>query len=469
MKKRPSSFFTIARFIVDFFFVMAALWLTQHTSLTSIFGSFEETIKQSRGNLFIYILFGIIWIAVLGRLGAYDSEKNLRVVDEINNLILSALIANFVIAGLIYLANIPISRRVFLSFALITFFLLFLQRMTFRLLFKTKIRKSGYQRRILIAGAGEVGRRFERDIDDFSEVGYTLVGFVDDDPTQVENYVDVLGTIDQVPELIAAHQIDNLIIALPHGAYQRINTLMQTVHNLPVRVWVIPDIFALMMSKSSVWNFVGIPMITLNSPTLNKGQRVIKRSFDLAITIPLILSTLPISALIAIWIKLDSTGPVLYRAVRVKENRETFTMFKFRTMIENADKEFSSVLKEDKKGRLRHKWPDDPRVTPCGKFLRKTSLDELPQLINVLKGDMSLVGPRPELPELVAHYQPWQHMRFAVPQGLTGWWQVNGRSDKPMHLHTDEDLYYIQHYSLWLDIQILIKTLLVVLRGKGAY
>ena len=116
-----------------------------------------------------------------------------------------------------------------------------------------------------------------------------------------------------------------------------------------------------------------------------------------------------------------------------------------------------------------YKRPDDPRVTRVGRVLRRTSLDELPQLFNVLLGEMSLVGPRPELPNLVEKYELWQRKRFAVPQGMTGWWQVNGRSDKPMHLHTEEDLYYVQNYSIWLDLQILVKTVWVVLRRKGAY
>jgi lipopolysaccharide/colanic/teichoic acid biosynthesis glycosyltransferase len=144
-------------------------------------------------------------------------------------------------------------------------------------------------------------------------------------------------------------------------------------------------------------------------------------------------------------------------------------MFKFRTMVADAENLRHTVETTDSEGQLIHKSDRDPRVTRVGRILRKTSMDELPQLLNILRGEMSLVGPRPELPYLVERYEPWQRKRFAVPQGITGWWQVNGRSDKPMHLNTEDDLYYVQNYSLLLDIQILFKTILVVLRGKGAF
>jgi lipopolysaccharide/colanic/teichoic acid biosynthesis glycosyltransferase len=155
--------------------------------------------------------------------------------------------------------------------------------------------------------------------------------------------------------------------------------------------------------------------------------------------------------------------------MRVGENGRLFAMYKFRSMVDGAERMQETVNEENGNGDLIHKKPDDPRVTRVGRFLRRTSLDELPQLFNVLKGEMSLVGPRPELPWLLEQYEPWQHKRFAVPQGMTGWWQVNGRSDKPMHLHTDDDIYYVQNYSLWIDIYILLKTPWVVIRGKGAY
>jgi lipopolysaccharide/colanic/teichoic acid biosynthesis glycosyltransferase len=154
---------------------------------------------------------------------------------------------------------------------------------------------------------------------------------------------------------------------------------------------------------------------------------------------------------------------------RVGENGRIFKMHKFRTMVENAEELRHMVERTDENGHLVHKVANDPRATRLGAFLRRNSLDEFPQFFNILKGEMSLVGPRPEMPFLVAKYEPWQRKRFAVPPGLTGWWQIHGRSDKPMHLHTEEDLYYIQNYSPWLDVAIMLKTVGAVLSRRGAY
>ena len=173
--------------------------------------------------------------------------------------------------------------------------------------------------------------------------------------------------------------------------------------------------------------------------------------------------------IVALAIKVDSKGPVFYRQPRIGEGGKTFDMIKFRSMVVGADEHADEVTRELDDGTIIHKSPDDPRVTRMGHFIRRTSIDELPQLFNVFKGEMSLVGPRPEMPWLVERYEPWQRKRFEVPQGMTGWWQVNGRSDRPMHLHTDEDLFYIRNYSLGLDLVILWRTISVVLTGKGAY
>jgi lipopolysaccharide/colanic/teichoic acid biosynthesis glycosyltransferase len=169
-------------------------------------------------------------------------------------------------------------------------------------------------------------------------------------------------------------------------------------------------------------------------------------------------------------IRLDSRGAAIFTQERVGENGRIFKMYKFRTMFDGAEKDRHYVEKLDHNGMiLQDKTQPDPRVTRAGRILSKTSLDELPQLFNVLRGEMSLVGPRPEMPYLVEQYQPWQRRRFAVPQGMTGWWQINGRSDKPMHQNTQDDLYYVQNYSIWLDLLIIAKTIWVVLRRKGAY
>jgi lipopolysaccharide/colanic/teichoic acid biosynthesis glycosyltransferase len=186
-----------------------------------------------------------------------------------------------------------------------------------------------------------------------------------------------------------------------------------------------------------------------------------KRLLDVVVALAGLVACAPLFLILALLIKLDSPGPVFFLQERVGYRGRIFRMVKFRTMVPNSACPPADGV---------HKRPGDPRVTRIGRFLRRTSLDELPQLINVLRGEMSLVGPRPEMVEIVlSRYQPWQYRRFLVPQGLTGWWQVTGRSTKVMHEHTEDDLYYIANASFWFDLKILLRTIPAVLRGHGAF
>lgn len=194
-----------------------------------------------------------------------------------------------------------------------------------------------------------------------------------------------------------------------------------------------------------------------------------KRVFDLFFSLVALILALPLMGLSVLMVYLEDGPPVIFRQLRVGKDGNLFVMFKIRTMVKNAEQLQSQVEKRDAEGNLVHKTKDDPRVTRVGRVLRRFSLDELPQLFNVLSGTMSLVGPRPEIPALVARYEPWQRRRLEVLPGITGWWQVNGRSDKPLHLYTEDDLYYIQNHSMWLDLKIIVRTIWIVLSGKGAY
>ena len=194
-----------------------------------------------------------------------------------------------------------------------------------------------------------------------------------------------------------------------------------------------------------------------------------KRAFDLVFGFCALILSTPFLMLSAILVYLEDGAPVIFRQTRVGRNGRLFEIYKIRTMTKRAEQLPEQVKMRDAVGTLIHKSRDDPRVTRAGRILRRFSLDELPQLFNVLNGTMSLVGPRPELPDLVEQYESWQYQRFNVLPGMTGWWQINGRSDRPMHLHTEDDLYYIQNRSIWLDLQIIFRTLWVVITGKGAY
>ncbi len=416
----------------------------------------------------LYAVFSIVWVLILTFFNIYDGERHLRVVDEFTVLTMGSSVAGISLAGLLYLSYRDTSRLLFIFSILLGYLFLLLWRVPARILYTRRQIKRGRVPRVLILGAGPVGREMQEQLQ-YAAFPVKLVGFLDDDPQKRLQYQDVLGTLDDVRKIVQEQAVDHVILALPFRAYQRIEQVVRALMDLPVQIWLIPDYFRLALYHAEIKEIADIPMLNLRASALRWHQRLLKRAFDLVLTTLFLIPALPLMGIIALAIWLDDGSPVLFRQQRVGENGRLFTMYKFRTMVKNAEALRHLVERRDANGNLIHKRPDDPRVTRIGYFLRRSSLDELPQLFNVLRGEMSLVGPRPELPYLVEKYQPWQRKRLSVPPGVTGWWQIHGRSDKPMHLHTMEDLYYIANYSIWLDIFILIKTFWVILRGKGAY
>jgi len=416
----------------------------------------------------LYALFPLIWILIYSALSIYDGRKFLRAMDEFSMLSLAMLIASISAAGILYLSYRDVSRALFIVFILLTYLTCLVWRILARIYFRAQRTAPGRARRVLVVGAGALGQKVKSQLLASQPPNLSFIGYVDDD-FQVEDSEPLLGKAGEIRDVLKRHEITDVIIALPHSAYHRMGDIVQRMEDLPVQVWVALGFFDLALYNTTIEDFEGIPMLDLRASAIDDYQRMMKRAFDVFFgTIALILA-LPLMAVSALMVFLEDGFPILYRPKRVGENGRLFEMLKFRTMVKNAEQIQSQVEKKDADGNLIHKSKDDPRVTKIGKFLRRFSLDELPQFINIVRGDMSLVGPRPEMPYLVEKYQPWQRKRFAVPPGLTGWWQVSGRSDKPMHLHTEDDLYYIQNYSIWLDIQILMRTVWVVLVGKGSY
>ena len=467
MLKRFSLNYVLFSIVMDVLAVGAALFVASNVRLSVDLGA---GLLDLQIPFAVYPMFAFLWLMVAFVASLYDPQRVYKAVDEFQTLTLAVGFYALGAAGLLFFTYRHISRLFVLYALAITWLLLILWRALIRV--GRKVWKNGgaeIVNRVLIVGAGDVGLRVASMIRKHHWAGLQLVGYLDDDVRKHDNGLPVFGTLDAIRSVVRELEIDDVILALPPRAHERVNWVVSQLHILPVRVRVVPDYFSLALYRATVEDFGGIPMIDLRDPALSPYQRMVKRALDLVVGGFLTLFFLPLMGVIAVAIKLDSPGPVLFKQLRVGENGRLFRMYKFRSMVENAEDLQDVVNRQDEDGNVIHKREDDPRVTRVGRFIRKWSLDELPQFFNVLKGELSLVGPRPELPWLVDAYEVWQRKRFAVPQGITGWWQVNGRSDNMMHLHTDEDLYYIQNYSLWLDLYILLKTPWVVLRGEGAY
>jgi exopolysaccharide biosynthesis polyprenyl glycosylphosphotransferase len=470
MLRRFSIDFTLFSIGLDAFFTLFNIFIAilLRPSLNPIPFIKEMPILQEFPT-FLFVIFPATWIFCFFLCSVYNPNRNAQMEEGIGSVIMGCILASITLAGILFLTFRDCSRILFVTFVIMNVFATLVWRLITQGVLRYRYSRATTPHRILIVGAGVVGKRLREKLAKATGTRTTLIGFLDDDPEKQKTDPLILASLDKVRAIIHQHRITDVIMALPLRAYERVNQMIADVFDLPVHVYVIPDYFAFTLHHAGVDEFAGLPMLDLRAPALTDYQRLLKRAFDVFITILLLPFSLPLMACISLLLWLDNPGPIFFNQERIGENGQTIKMHKFRTMQIGADQMLHLVERKDANGRLIHKSEDDPRVTRFGRFLRTRSLDELPQFLNILKGEMSLVGPRPEMPEMVERYALWQRKRFAVPPGLTGWWQVNGRSDKPMHLHTEDDLYYIQNYSLWFDILILLKTVGAVISRRGAY
>jgi exopolysaccharide biosynthesis polyprenyl glycosylphosphotransferase len=422
--------------------------------------------------LWMHIGVMVVWMVSLILASVYTPRKVAYWGEELQRLLLGHVAASLILAGLLYLAKFVLPRLTFAYYFLLVLALFVTTRALMRLWYRMRNEPALETMRLVAAGDGAPVESLAEQMQQIGWPGLQLVGVVNQDGAQGSRTgaLPVLGSLDRIEEIIVRSHADGVIVAMPRELHSELASLVARLNRLPVRLYIVPDYFDLAFFDATIERLGTIPVIGLRDPAIDGLQRILKRVMDVGVSATVLLLLAPVLGLAAAAIKIEDAGPVIYRTSRMGENGRVFQMLKLRSMVVGADAMQAQLIVESEDGKVVHKRMDDPRVTRVGRVLRRTSIDELPQLVNVLRGEMSLVGPRPELPWLVDRYASWQHKRFAVPQGMTGWWQINGRSADPLlYEHVDEDLYYIQNYSLWLDIQILWKTLAVVLRGRGAY
>ena len=405
--------------------------------------------------------------------GAYVVRRGRSWLDEMYSVFRGTFTGIAAVIFIIFLSyGSYYSRLIFFYAGMAILGLLGLSRGLERAVQRERRRRGRGVTRVLIVGAGEAGRTIMRNLVARPEYGYHVVGFVDDMPEKGSTDIGrfrALGSTARIPALVSEHNVDEVIIALPWMAHRKILAIMSQCERQRVRAKVVPDLFQLSLSQVELNDLNGVPLIGVREPLIQGRNLAVKRLVDVAVGGALLVLLAPVMGLIALLIRLDSPGPVIFKQTRVGRQGREFTVLKFRTMYAGAERDQDRLAERNEASGPIFKMRDDPRRTRVGKWLRRTSLDELPNFWNVLRGEMSVVGPRPALPKEVEQYQPWHRRRLEAAPGITGLWQVNGRSELGFDEMVLLDLYYIENWSLFLDLKIMLKTVPTVLLGRGAY
>jgi Undecaprenyl-phosphate glucose phosphotransferase len=463
MLKRHNEFFKSLMRVNDLLFISLAWWLAYGLRFyTDLFVEAENFIF--RHYFIAWIIIMLVWAAVSELLDLYRPRRLSTHHREVADLIKGSVLALLIFLGILFLIReIVLSRIVVILFWFTSLAFLNLSHISFREGLRF-FRRTGYNlRHMLVVGAPAQSRQLLRKLQMYRHLGHHIVGiFLTQDCAADQEWkgVRIIGDRDELLELLRSGKVDGVFVALPLEQASKLQEIQQWLGDEPVELYFVPDLGELAKLRGNIEEFDGMQIISLQASPLYGWNSLLKRAMDLTLGGVALAIFSPVMALIAAGIKFTSPGPILYRQERMGLDGEPFEMLKFRTMVDSAEHHTGPVWAAN----------DDPRVTALGRWLRRTSLDELPQLINVLRGEMSLVGPRPERPPLIEEFRksiPKYMLRHKVKAGMTGWAQVNGwRGNTSLERRIEHDLYYIENWSLWRDVKILARTLLVGFRIK---
>lgn len=400
----------------------------------------------------------LLLVVVFYFFGLYEQKIRIDGTSEMYAVLKAVLMTAVVFMAASFMYKYDYSRGFIVIFIFSAVIFLNLGRLVVRIIRKALIKRGRGIVRVLIIGAGKPGRRLARQIERYRDFGYRVVGFIDDTVRKEKTDYPIFGNTGLLKKIILEKNIGLVFVSDPMTPGDKILALISDCENLNVKFKLVSGLYEILAGNIDISELEGIPSVDIKKRKPNLIYRFLKRALDILFSFIGLIVFFPLWLLIVFLIKTDSKGRAVFTQERAGKSGKIFKMYKFRTMHSDVE-----LYEEAPKN------PDDRRITRIGKFLRKTSLDELPQLWNVLKGEMSLVGPRPEMAFIIKNYSKWQRKRLEVKPGLTGLWQILGRKDLPLHDNLEYDFYYIQNQSLLLDLVIMVKTVWAVITGKGAF
>ncbi len=471
MERKRDIIFTL---LADFIALLAVWYVFYHIRFElQLFDSPQLVAPASI--LLPAIVTAFYWIAVFAFFGLYKRLYMISRFDEILRVGKITIIGTLIFFFLLFTddlnwnsSNISYAKNYTIIYWLLTFSFVAFNRLIVRTIQKATVMRGVGLHKAIIVGVGETARQVHEDIERHKTSGLNVVGFVDqtakeeDADPKVEPEM-VLGTIDEINEIVDKYGVEDVIVAMePQDRFKLVN-ILDSIEKPNVTIKILPDFYQIISGLNQTNQIFGLPLIVVMPDPMPPWEKTVKRLMDIILSLIILIATLPVMIVTALLIRFTSEGPVVFAQERVGLHGEPFTMYKFRSMYQNAEKKTGPTWATD----------DDPRITPLGIWLRKLRLDELPQLLNVLKGDMSLVGPRPERQFFVNQFKkqiPLYNRRLRVRPGITGWAQVKWKYDETFDdviEKTKYDLFYVENISLKMDLKILINTIFTMLAGKG--